>query len=151
MAYILSLISNLNPADADYEQKRQEILDTMIKDAAMRKKTQLIDGFIKRNVDYDKEGFARAKADGTMDLETRLKDYIIEKKTEAVKNLASLEGVAPDALGKYMSEFEYLGREKPEIIQEAVRKKKMGLLARSATVHRIVEKMREIIELFSWE
>jgi len=27
----------------------------------------------------------------------------------------------------------------------------MGLLARSATVRRIVEKMREIIELFSWE
>ena len=44
-----------------------------------------------------------------------------------------------------------LSIEKPEIIQEAVRKKKMGLLARSATVRRIVEKMREIIDLFSWE
>ena len=74
VAYILSLINNLNPSDEDYEKKRQEILDTMIKDATMRKKTQLIDGFIKRNVDYDKEGFQRAKADGTMDLETRLKD-----------------------------------------------------------------------------
>ena len=124
VAYILSLISNLNPSDEDYEKKRQEILDTMIKDAAMRKKTRLIDDFIKRNVDYDKAGFQRAKADGTMDLEARL---------------------------KYMSEYDYLGREKPEIIQEAVRKKKMGLLARSATVRRIVEKMREIIDLFSWE
>ena len=151
VAYILSLINNLNPSDEDYEKKRQEILDTMIKDATMRKKTQLIDGFIKRNVDYDKEGFQRAKADGTMDLESRLKDYIIEKKTEAVEELASVEGVDPEALGKYMSEYDYLGREKPEIIQEAVRKKKMGLLARSATVRRIVEKMREIIELFNWE
>ena len=151
VAYILSLISNLNPSDEDYEKKRQEILDTMIKDAAMRKKTQLIDDFIKRNVDYDKAGFQRAKADGTMDLETRLKDYIIEKKTEAVEDLAMVEGVDPEALGKYMSEYDYLGREKPEIIQEAVRKKKMGLLARSATVRRIIEKMREIIELFSWE
>ena len=150
-AYILSLISNLNPSDENYEQNRQEILDTMIKDAAMRKKTQLIDDFIKRNVDYDKAGFQRAKADGTMDLETRLKDYIIEKKTEAIEDLAKVEGVDPEALGKYMSEYDYLGREKPEIIQEAVRKKKMGLLARSATVRRIVEKMREIIDLFSWE
>ena len=50
VAYILSLISNLNPSDEDYEQKRQEILDTMIKDATMRKKTRLIDGFIKANV-----------------------------------------------------------------------------------------------------
>lgn len=151
VAYILSLISDLNPSDEDYEQKRQEILDTMIKDATMRKKTRLIDDFIKSNVDYDKEGFQRAKADGTMDLETRLKDYIIEKKTEAVEDLAMVEGVDAEALGKYMSEYDYLGREKPEIIQEAVRKKKMGLLARSATVRRIVEKMREIIDLFSWE
>lgn len=151
VAYILSLISNLNPSDEDYEKKRQEILDTMIKDATMRKKTRLIDDFIKRNVDYDKAGFQRAKADGTMDLETRLKDYIIEKKTKAVEDLAMVEGVDPEALGKYMSEYDYLGREKPEIIQEAVRKKKMGLLARSATVRRIIEKMREIIELFSWE
>jgi type I restriction enzyme R subunit len=151
VAYILSLINNLNPSDADYEQKRQEILDTMIKDAAMRKKTQLIDGFIKANVDSDKDGFSRAKADGTMDLEARLKDYIIEKKVQAVEDLAAKEDVDPEALGKYMSEYDYLGREKPEIIQEAVRKKKMGLLARSATVHRIVEKMREIIDLFSWE
>jgi len=151
VAYILSLISNLNPSDENYEQKRQEILDTMIKDAAMRKKTQLIDGFIKRNVDYDKEGFQRAKADGTMDLESRLKDYIIEKKTEAVEDLAKEEGADPEAHGKYMSEYDYLGREKQEIIQDAVRKKKMGLLARSATVRRIVDKMREIIELFNWE
>lgn len=151
VAYILSLISNLNPSDEDYEKKRQEILDTMIKDAAMRKKTRLIDDFIKRNVDYDRAGFQRAKADGTMDLEARLKNYIIERKTEAVEDLAMTEGVDPEALGKYMSEYDYLGREKPEIIQEAVRKKKMGLLARSATVRRIVEKMREIIDLFSWE
>ena len=151
VAYILSLISNLNPSDEDYEQKRQEILDTMIKDASMRKKTRLIDGFIKANVDYDKDGFQRAKADGTMDLESRLKDYIIKKKIEAVEDLAYQEDVDAEALGKYMSEFDYLGREKPEIIQEAVRGKKMGLLARSATVRRIVEKMREIFELFNWE
>lgn len=151
VAYILSLISNLNPSDEDYEQKRQEILDTMIKDASMRKKTRLIDGFIKENVDYDKEGFQRAKADGTMDLETRLKNYIIDKKVAAVKELAKVEDVDPEALGKYMAEYDYLGREKQEIIQEAVRKKKMGLLARSATVRRIVEKMREIIDLFNWE
>ena len=151
VAYILSLISNLNPSDKDYGQKRQEILDTMIKDASMRKKTRLIDDFIKTTVDYDKEGFQKAKVDGTMDLETRLRDFVIEKKTKAVKELAVVEGVDVEALGKYMAEYDYLGREKPEIIQEAVRKKKLGLLARGETVRRIVEKMREIIVLFNWE
>ncbi len=151
VAYILSLIKDLNPSADNYEQERKDILETMIKDASLRKKTHLIDGFIKENVDYDKEGFQRAKADGTIDLETRLRKYIIRKKVEAVENLAKNEGVDPEALGKYMSEYDYLGREKTEIIQDAVREKKMGLLARSATVRRIVERMREIFDQYNWE
>lgn len=151
VAYIISLISNLNPSDEDYEQKRQDILDTMIKDAEMRKKTRLIDGFIREAIDYDKDGFQKAKADGSIDLEGRLRKYILFKKNEAIEELAMVEDVDSEALVKYVSEYDYLGREKPEIIQEAVRKKKMGLLARSATVRRIVEKMREIIDLFNWE
>lgn len=151
VAYILSLISDLNPSDEDYEKKRQEILDTMIKDATMRKKTLLIDSFIKQEVDNDKEGFKRAKADGTMDLEGRLQRYILKMKNKAVQDLAADEGVEEEALCNFIAEYDYLGREKPEIIQEAVRKTKMGLMLRSAKVKRILEKMREIIDLFNWD
>ncbi|MFS9669835.1 type I restriction endonuclease subunit R, EcoR124 family, partial [Klebsiella pneumoniae] len=42
VAYILSLIADLDPDAEDYPEKRQEILDTMIKDAELRSKTQLI-------------------------------------------------------------------------------------------------------------
>lgn len=151
VAYILSLISDLNPSDEDYEKKRQEILDTMIKDATMRKKTILIDNFIKQEVDNDKEGFKRAKADGTMDLEGRLQRYILEMKNKAVHDLAVDEDVEEAALCEFINEYDYLGREKPEIIQDAVRKTKMGLMLRSAKVKRIMEKMREIIDLFNWD
>lgn len=151
VAYILSLISDLNPSDEDYEKKRQDILDTMIKDATMRKKTLLIDSFIKQEVDNDKEGFKRAKADGTMDLEGRLQRYILKMKNKAVQDLAADEGVEEEALCNFIAEYDYLGREKPEIIQEAVRKTKMGLMLRSAKVKRILERMREIIDLFNWD
>ena len=151
VAYILSLISNLNPSDEDYEKKRQDILDTMIKDATMRKKTLLIDSFIKQEVDNDKEGFKRAKADGTIDLEGRLQRYILKMKNKAVHDLAVDEGVEEEALCNFIAEYDYLGREKPEIIQDAVRKIKMGLMLRSAKVKRILEKMREIIDLFNWD
>ena len=150
VAYILSLISDLNPSDEDYEKKRQDILDTMIKDATMRKKTLLIDSFIKQEVDNDKEGFKRAKADGTIDLEGRLQRYILKMKNKAVHDLAVDEGVEEEALCNFIAEYDYLGREKPEIIQDAVRKTKMGLMLRSAKVKRILEKMREIIDLFNW-
>ena len=151
VAYILSLISDLNPSDEDYEKKRQDILDTMIKDATMRKKTLLIDSFIKQEVDNDKEGFKRAKADGTIDLEGRLQRYILKMKNKAVHDLAVDEGVEEEALCNFIAEYDYLGREKPEIIQDAVRKTKMGLMLRSAKVKRILEKMREIIDLFNWD
>ena len=44
----------------------------------MRSKAKLIDGFIQKNVDDDKENFMmqRGKADGTSDLEERLNRYI---------------------------------------------------------------------------
>ncbi len=151
VAYILSLISDLNPSDEDYEKKRQDILDTMIKDATMRKKTLLIDSFIKQEVDNDKEGFKRAKADGTIDLEGRLQRYILKMKNKAVHDLAVDEGVEEEALCNFIAQYDYLGREKPEIIQDAVRKTKMGLMMRSAKVKRILEKMREIIDLFNWD
>ena len=151
VAYILSLINDLNPSDEDYEKKRQDILDTMIKDATMRKKTLLIDSFIKQEVDNDKEGFKRAKADGTIDLEGRLQRYILKMKNKAVHDLAVDEGVEEEALCNFIAEYDYLGREKPEIIQDAVRKIKMGLMLRSAKVKRILEKMREIIDLFNWD
>src|SRR5574344_56690 len=151
VAYILSLISNLNPSDKDYEKKRQEILDTMIKDATMRKKTLLIDSFIKQEVDNDKDGFKKAKADGTIDLEGRLERYVLKMKNKAIHDLAVNEGVEEEALFNFIAEYDYLGREKSEIIQEAVRKTKMGLMMRSAKVKRILEKMREIIDLYNWD
>ncbi len=86
VAYILSLIADLDPNAEDYPEKRQEILDTMIKDAELRSKTQLIDGFILQTVDNDKDGFMRdKKADGSIDLEERLNQYIRQEKGRAIE------------------------------------------------------------------
>ena len=57
VAYILELIANLDPYSTDYAERRKNIIDTMIKDAEMRNKAKLIDGFIQKNVDEDKENF----------------------------------------------------------------------------------------------
>ena len=151
VAYILALIEDLNPDSEDYDQKRQHILDTMIKDAAMRSKTKLIDGFIKRNVDNDKAGFQRAKADGSVDLEGRLREYITEAKNQAIADLAESEGLSADALAEFFREFDYLQREKVEIVQEAIKQKKVGLVERRNILKRVMGKLRAIIETFNWD
>lgn len=152
VAYILGLIANLNPDDDDYLQKRQDILDTMIKDAVMRKKSQLIDEFIRDSIDDDKDGFMKAKADGTMDLESRLNDYILTARNNAIHDLAVDEDIDEAALNKFMSEYNFLHREKPEIIKKAVKAKKgLKLMERSMMQRRILDRLHKIINTYNWE
>ena len=153
VAYILELIADLNPYSEDYEAKRGEIIDTMIKDAELRGKAKLIDGFIKKNVDDDRDNFMnnKQKADGTTDLEERLNNYITEERSKAIACVATEEDLNVDILNHYLSEYDYLQKEQPEIIQEALKEKHLGLSKRRKTMERILGKLRSIIKTFSWD
>ena len=151
VAYIIALIKDLDPESEDYQSKRQSILDTMIKDAAMRNKTKLIDGFIQQNVDNDKDGFKHAKADGSIDLEEKLRRYVNTAKNKAIDELAEEEGLSADSLKAFFKEYDYLHREKVEIIQDAIKEKKVGLVKRRGILTRVMKKIRSIIEIFNWE
>ena len=153
VAYILELIADLNPYSEDYEAKRGEIIDTMIKDAELRGKAKLIDGFIKKNVDDDRDNFMnnKQKADGTTDLEERLNNYITEERSKAITCVATEEDLNVDILNHYLSEYDYLQKEQPEIIQEALKEKHLGLSKRRKTMERILGKLRSIIKTFSWD
>lgn len=151
VAYILELIADLNPYSEDYPDRRQHIIDTMIKDAELRSKAKLIDGFIQKNVDEDRDNFMarKQKADGTSDLEERLNDYIVTERNHAVNTLAEEEGLDADVLNHYLSEYDYLQKEQPEIIQEALKGKHLGLIKRRKALTRILDKLRSIIRTYS--
>ena len=153
VAYILELIADLNPYSEDYTEKRQHIIDTMIKDAELRSKAKLIDGFIQKNVDDDRDNFMarKQKADGTSDLEERLNNYIVTERNNAVNTLAKDEDLDASVLNHYLSEYDYLQKEQPEIIQEALKEKHLGLIKKRKALTRILDKLRSIIRKFSWE
>ena len=151
VAYILALISDLDPSSNDYQEKRQQILDTMIKDAVMRNKAKLIDGFIRQNIDNDKDRFTKSKVDGSMDLESRLTSYVSQERYKAIQNLAAEEGIDEQTLTTFLNEYDFLQKEKSPIIQEAIKKKKIGLKQRQILLKRIIGKLRTIIQLYNWE
>ena len=153
VAYILELIADLNPYSEDYTEKRRHIIDTMIKDAELRSKAKLIDGFIQKNVDDDRDNFMarKQKADGTSDLEERLNNYIVTERNNAVNMLAKDENLDASVLNHYLSEYDYLQKEQPEIIQEALKEKHLGLIKKRKALTRILDKLRSIIRTFSWE
>lgn len=153
VTYILELIADLNPYSADYKEKRTYIIDTMIKDAELRNKAKLIDGFIQQNVDDDRDNFMarKQKFDGTSDLEERLNNYITTERNNAVDKLAKEESLDVSVLNHYLSEYDYLQKEQPEIIQEALKEKHLGLIKKRKTLTRILDRLNSIIRTFSWE
>ena len=153
VAYILELIANLDPYSNDYPERRKNIIDTMIKDAEMRSKAKLIDGFIQKNVDEDKENFMiqRQKADGTSELEERLNRYISTEREKAVNSLAQDEGLSSEVLDHYLKEYDYLQKEQPEIIQQALKEKHLGLIKTRKALTRIMDRLGNIIRTFSWD
>ena len=125
----------------------------MIKDAGMRGKVKLIDGFIKKNVDNDKENFVngRNKTDGTNELEERLNQYIVSERNKAVSDLADDEQISAEVLNHYIKEYDYLQKEQPEIIQEALKEKHLGLINTRKALTRIIGRLRNIIKTFNWD
>ena len=153
VAYILELIADLNPYSEDYTEKRRHIIDTMIKDAELRSKAKLIDGFIQKNVDDDRDNFMarKQKVDGTSDLEERLNNYIVTERNNAVNTLAKDEDLDASVLNHYLSEYDYLQKEQPEIIQEALKEKHLGLIKKRKALARILDRLRSIVRTFGWE
>lgn len=153
VTYILELIADLNPYSEDYQEKRTHIIDTMIKDAELRSKAKLIDDFIQQSVDDDRDNFMARKQrfDGTSDLEERLNNYITNKRNDAVDELAKDEDLDVTVLNHYLSEYDYLQKEQPEIIQQALKEKHLGLVKRRNTLKRIMDRLHSIIRTFSWE
>lgn len=153
VSYILELIADLNPYSEDYATKRMEIIDTMIKDVELRGKAKLIDGFIQKNVDDDRDNFMSQKqhADGTTDLEERLNIYVTEERYKAILAVAQEEDLDIEVLNHYLSEYDYLHKAQPEIIQNALKEKHLGLSVRRKTLNRILDRLQSIIRTFSWE
>lgn len=153
VTYILELIADLNLYSADYKEKRTYIIDTMIKDAELRNKAKLIDGFIQQNVDDDRDNFMarKQKFDGTSDLEERLNDYISTERNNAIDALAKDEGLDVSILNHYLSEYDYLQKEQPEIIQEALKEKHLGLIKTRKSLTRVMDRLRSIIRIFNWD
>ena len=79
------------------------------------------------------------------------KGWLRYERDNAVKTLAKEEDLDASMLNHYLSEYDYLQKEQPEIIQEALKEKHLGLIKKRKALTRILDKLRSIIRTFSWE
>ena len=93
----------------------------------------------------------KKKADGSVDLEERLNQYIRQEKGKAIDRLAEDEQLPTELLNRFLSEYDFSQKVQPAIIQTAVKEKHLGLLKTRRTVNRILDRLRNIIRTFSWD
>ena len=76
----------------------------------------------------------------------------LRQRSLTTSDLAKEEDIDEKALVKYVQEYDYLQREKPEILQRAIKQKKgLRLLQRSWLLRNLTTKLRNIISTFGWE
>lgn len=142
--YILALLQELRPESASYSKDRKAVLDTVNGDPVLRSKSRLIDEFIRIHID------GRQDKDTPCDIESDLDKYIVAQRAKAIEKVAKEEGVNEELLHEYITEFEYLGKAKNEIIKKAIEPLTLTFRENQAKKKSIIEKMQDIIKLFSW-
>ena len=138
------MLQELRPESASYNKDRKAVLDTVNGDPVLRSKSRLIDEFIRIHID------GRQDKDTPSDIESDLDKYIIAERAKAIGKVAAEEGVNEELLHEYITEFEYLGKPKNEIIKRAIEPLILTFRENQAKKKSIIEKMQDIIKLFSW-
>jgi len=144
VSYIIALLQALDPESKSYDKDRKAIIDVMEGHPTMRSKVALIDEFIKLNID-GKDINSLPK-----DVDLDLDKYLAYKRNINIKKVAKEENVDLGMLEKYITEYEYLGKFKNEIVKEAVKPLGLPLIKRMEKEKSIIDRLKEIIKQFSW-
>ncbi|MBD2176675.1 type I restriction endonuclease subunit R [Pseudanabaena sp. FACHB-1998] len=140
VAYILNLLRSMSKTDPAAAQKRQkEILDLMAGEVQLRSKRALIETFIENNLQ---------QLQPHENAEQAFEDYWLTKKSEALAELCTTENIAPEELSKLINNYAFANRlpREQEIISALNFKPK--ILERKATIDRISEKIKSLIDTF---
>ncbi len=140
VAYILNLLRSMSKTDPAAAQKRQkEILDLMAGEVQLRSKRALIETFIENNLQ---------QLQPHENPEQAFEDYWLTKKSEALAELCTTENISPEELSKLINNYAFANRlpREQEIISALNFKPK--ILERKATIDRISEKIKSLIDTF---
>lgn len=151
--YIIELIADLTPRGESHAKDCKYIFDTINKDAEFRSKSPVLADFIKQHVDGDADNFMALKqrANGVAELGEQIKNFFDEQRQKAINSLATEEEIDIAVFHRYLAEYDYLQKEQPEIIQMALKEKRLGLITRRKALTRIMDRLRSIIHTFSWD
>lgn len=138
VSYILELLKGLDPTKPTFTKDKDFITQTMNKDKELRSKIDLIDEFISTTM-----------VDCNVDTEEKLEQFMNQKRENAIKELVTTEDLKEELIREILKEYEFSGKIKEKNVDETFNKKPK-LKERRDKRKLLVQKIKDLIELFTW-
>lgn len=140
VAYIISLIKDLDIDSPSFDHDKKFILDTMERSHELRSKIGLIEQFIESNI---------PKIEDKNKIENHFEDFIDKEKNEAVNDLIKEEKLRDDFAREIIAEYEFSGKMRNDVIKNSFIDQ-LGLKERRLKIKRLKEKIMGLVEKFTW-
>lgn len=140
VAYILTLLKELDYNSPSFEKDKEFIIGTMEKSRELRSKVELIEQFIDNNI---------PQIENKDHIEENFEIFLEKEKNKAIENLIKEEKLKDDLARDIISEYEFSGKMQNNLIKESF-SDKMGLKERRSKLRTIKEYIMNLVDKFSW-
>lgn len=140
VSYILTLLKELDYHSPSFDKDKEFILDTMEKSPELRSKIELIERFIHENI---------PEIADRSTIEEEFENFIEREKSRAVGELIDDEKLKEIVAKGIISEYEFSGKIRNDLIKESLTEK-MGLRERRSKIQIIKDKIVDLVDKFSW-
>ncbi len=140
VSYILTLLKELDYHSPSFDKDKEFILDTIEKSPELRSKIELIERFIHENI---------PEIADRSTIEEEFENFIEREKSRAVGELIDDEKLKEILAKGIISEYEFSGKIRNDLIKESLTEK-MGLRERRSKIQIIKDKIVDLVDKFSW-
>ena len=88
---------------------------------------------------------------GQLNLKERMNAFVDLERQHQLEQLSEEEDIPFDTLVAYISEWNFLHREKTELLDTVLKERKLGLIAKRKKREQLVMRLRDIIDTYNLE
>lgn len=111
VSYIINLMRELEIDSPSFEKDRKAIIDIVNRTEELRSKQDLIEEFIKKDLPIIKKE----------EIDEKFEEYVDIKRAEEFNNIIKEENIDEDSTKEFLSEYEYSGKIKKDIIKKSIK------------------------------
>lgn len=140
VSYILNLMRELDIDSPSFKKDKKNIIDVINRTEELRSKQDLIEEFINKDLPIIKKD----------EIDEKFEDYVDRKRNEEFNNIIKEENIDEESTKEFLSEYEYSGKIKKDIIKKSIKEEGLGFRQRRNKIKILVDKITDFVDKFTF-